>query len=137
MQDNAFDFTGRLDLKAMKSGVHVGLAMLEKSASGLEVVQSGAQRRLDYFHLADRMTGPALQQSVLELRVCVDGDAALYSYSLDDGRTFQLLGPPTPIHFSWWKGSRPALFAYTTQATDPGAVDFDWAHYQALGVNPW
>ena len=50
---------------------------------------------------------------------------------------FKELGAPTPIHFSWWKGSRPALFAYTTQSTQPGAVDFDWVHYQPLGPNPW
>jgi hypothetical protein len=37
------------------------------------------------------------------------------------------------IAFSWWKGSRPSLFAYTTtHTTDAGHVDFDWAHYKAL-----
>jgi len=32
---------------------------------------------------------------------------------------------------------RPALFAYITTTADPGVVDFDWVHYQALGRNPW
>jgi hypothetical protein len=122
--------------------VHAGLAMFEKEASGLEVVQSGDQRQLDYFHLSTRTVGPRLALSVLQLRVTVNGDQARYSFSLDDGRTFQPLGPATPIHFSWWKGSRPALFAYTTQATDPGTtnsshVDIDWAHYRPLAENPW
>jgi len=69
--------------------------------------------------------------------VLVTGDEARYFYSLDDGRTFAPLGGATPIRFSWWKGSRPSLFAYTTEDTDPGAVDFDWAHYEPLGTNPW
>lgn len=137
MQDNAFEFTVRLDLAKMKSGAHAGLSMFEKSASGLELVQTGSERRLDLFRLPDRTPGPVITQSILQLRVRVEGDQARYSYSLDDGASFQPLGEATPIHFSWWKGSRPALFAYTTQAADPGAIDFDWAHYQPIGENPW
>ena len=137
MQDNSFEFTVRVDLNAMKAGVHAGLAMFEESASGLEIVQSGDARRLDFFHLSEHVSGPALTQTVIQLRVRVSGDQALYFYSLDDGKTFQQLGAATPIRFSWWKGSRPALFAYSTLNSDPGAVDFDWVHYQALAPNPW
>jgi beta-xylosidase len=137
MQDNSFEFTARLDLAGMRSGDHAGLAMFEKLASGLEVVQTGNERRLAYFHFQDRVDGPVLAKNVLELRVLVTGDEARYFFSLDDGQTFAPLGGPTPIRFSWWKGSRPSLFAYTTEATDPGAVDFDWVHYEPQGANPW
>lgn len=137
MQDNAFTFTVRLDLDAMKGGVHAGLAMFEKDASGIEVMQSGNQRQLEYFHLAMRTAGPRLSLSLLQLRVNVSGDQARYSFSLNDGRSFQPLGPATPIHFSWWKGSRPALFAYTTETSDPGIIEIDWAHYYSVGTNPW
>jgi beta-xylosidase len=137
MQDNAFEFTVRVDLNQMKAGVHAGLAMFEQSASGLEVVQSDGARQLSFFHSSDRVAGPALTQTVVQLRVRVRGDQALYFYSLDDGKTFQQLGASTPIRFSWWKGSRPALFAYTTLNSDPGAVDFNWVHYRALAPNPW
>ena len=137
MQDNAFEFTIRVDLSAIKSGVHTGLAMFEATPSGLEIAQSDGVRRLNYFHAQDRVQGPVLTQSIVELRVSVHGDQARYSYSLDDGRTFQGLGGLTAIHFSWWKGARPSLFAYTILRSDPGAVDFDWAHYRALAANPW
>ncbi|HTW62130.1 MAG TPA: glycoside hydrolase 43 family protein [Terracidiphilus sp.] len=137
MQDNSFEFSARMDLAGMRSGDHAGLAMFEKLASGLEVVQTGNKRRLAYFHSQDRVDGPVLAENVLELRVLVTGDEARYFYSLDDGRTFAPLGGATPIRFSWWKGSRPSLFAYTTEDTDPGAVDFDWAHYEPQGTNPW
>lgn len=137
MQDNSFELTASLDLSRMKDGVHAGLAMFEKWAGGLEIVQTGAERRLDFFHGQEHSRGPDLAESAVQLRVRVDGDEARYFFSTDEGRTFTPLGVETPIHFSWWKGSRPALFAFTTQAGDPGAVDIDWVHYEPLGVNPW
>jgi len=137
MQDDSFEFTVRMDLAGMKAGDHAGLAMFEKDASGLEVVQTGGERRLSYFHLPEQSDGTAIAENVLQLRVRVEGDAARYFYSVDDGRTFLPLGSSTPIHGSWWKGPRPAMFAYTSSATDPGVVDFDWAHYDPLGANPW
>jgi beta-xylosidase len=137
MQDNSFELTARVDLAGMRSGDHAGLAMFEKLSSGLEVVQTGGERRLNYFHVQDGTAGPVLTGNTLELRVQVSGDEARYSFSLDDGQTFAPLGAPTPIRFSWWKGSRPALFAFTTEASDPGAVDIDWVHYEPLGANPW
>ncbi|HEV2484615.1 MAG TPA: glycoside hydrolase 43 family protein [Terracidiphilus sp.] len=137
MQDNAFEFTVRLDLTSMKEGVHTGLTMFEASASGLEIVQSRDGRQLNFFHLQDREAGPIFSRAAVQLRVRVEGDQARYSFSLDDGRVFHEIGAATHIRFTWWKGSRPALFAYTTLATDPGAVDFDWVHYEPLGTNPW
>ncbi len=146
MQDNAFEFTTRMDLTGIKPGVHAGVAMFDNSATGVEIEQDGHERRLNFFHLQEHTSGPDFSQAVVELRVRVDGDRASYSYSLDDGKTFHELGADTEIRFSWWKGSRPALFAYTTQAATPagetgganaGAIDFDWVHYRPLGPNPW
>jgi len=137
MQDNSFRFTVRIDVSKIKNGIHTGIAMFEESASGLEIVQKGNERRLDFFHLNDHMDGPVLSQPLVQLRIHIYGDQADYSYSLDDGSTFRPLGSTTPIHFSWWKGSRPALFAYTADASDPGYVDFDWVHYEPVGSNPW
>jgi beta-xylosidase len=137
MQDNAFEFTARIDLARMRSGDHAGLAMFERLASGLEVVQTGSGRQLAYFHAQDRVAGPTLDTSLLQLRVQVNGDEAHYFFSLDDGKTFEPLGGATPIRFSWWKGSRPSLFAYTTETANPGAVYIDWVHYEPEGTNPW
>ena len=102
---------GPARLTDVKPGVHAGLAMFEKSASGLEIVREGGQPRLNSFHLPDRQAGPVLTQPTVQLRVHVDGDEARYSYSLDDGKTFLELGTAVNLRFSWWKGSRPALFA--------------------------
>jgi beta-xylosidase len=137
MQSNSFEFTVRIDLSGMKSGVRTGLAMFEESASGLEIEQSGTERHVNYFHLPDHTQGPIISQNILQLRVRVDGDKARYSYSLDGGHTFQAFGGATQIGASWWKGPRPALFAYTMEGTDSGFVDIDWVRYQPLGNNPW
>ena len=141
MQDNAFELTARIDIAALKPGSHAGLAMFEKTASGLEIVRDGEQSRLEYFSLASAspvlIPGPALTHPTLQLRVRVEGDTASYSYSLDNGAAFLPLGPATPIHFSWWKGSRPSLFAYTTETTPAGSMDIDWVRYHPLAENPW
>jgi beta-xylosidase len=132
MQDESLQFTTQLDITALTDGVHAGLAMFEKSASGLQIVQNKGERRLSFFHLADVQEGPLVTRGTVELRVDVEGDAATYSYSFDGGHTFQQLGPTVPITFSWWKGSRPSLFAYTkTDAGESGHVDFDWVRYQS------
>jgi beta-xylosidase len=131
MQDEAFAFTTRVDLAGMKDGGHAGLAMFEQAASGLEVVQAAGVRTLKFFHGGETTEGTAqLAGGVVLLRVRVDGDTATYFYSVDEGKSFQRVGPVARISFSWWKGSRPALFAYTTQqGSDAGHVDFDWARY--------
>ena len=133
MQDESLELTTRVDVRGMEDGGHAGLAMFEKSASGVEVVQQGAVRTLDYFHLGERQAGPVVTGGTVDLRVRVVVDTASYFYSVDGGKSFEPLGPSVPITFSWWKGSRPALFAYTTHAEgSAGYVDFDWARYRAL-----
>jgi hypothetical protein len=94
-------------------------------------VDAGGARSLGFFHGSEKIDGAAqLASGVVLLRVHVDGDTASYSYSVDEGRSFQSIGPAVVLKFSWWKGSRPALFAYTTErSADAGHVDFDWAHY--------
>lgn len=54
-----------------------------------------------------------------------------YAYSLDGGRHFQPFGPAIPLAgFSWWKGSRPALFTFVRPEPGrpyvPGSIDVDW-----------
>ncbi len=59
--------------------------------------------------------------------VClVDNELAEFSYSFDDGKTFQPFGTRAKLLFSWWKGARPALFTYTSSESSGGIADFDW-----------
>jgi beta-xylosidase len=141
MQDNAFDFTASIDVSRITSGTHTGLAMFEASAPGLEIIDNENGKQLQYFHLTGSapttVSGPTLTQPTIQLRIHIEADTATYFYSLDNGATFQPLGPVTPIHFSWWKASRPALFAYTTESAPANPIDIDWVHYQPTAENPW
>jgi hypothetical protein len=106
--------------------------MFEQAASGVEVVQVGGVRSVEFFHGEKAEAAAPLAGGVVLLRVRVDGDNATYFYSVDEGKSFEAIGPAVGLKFSWWKGSRPALFAYTTeQGGDAGRVDFDWARYVA------
>ncbi len=135
MQNKSLEFTARLELRGMQNGMHAGIAMFEKSASGLEVVQSENRRTLRLFDPGETVPGPAVASQAVQLRLRVDADRVSYSYSLDGGRSFHPIGGPTAITFSWWKGSRPALFAYSNEQNDTaGYADFDWVHYTPLAT---
>ena len=133
MQDPAFDLTASVDTKSMSDGQQAGLAMFSNRPSGIRVVDSEGKRRLVFFAQSGEVEGPALKNSLLQLRVHIEREMATYFYSVDDGRSFQQLGEPTRIYFSWWKAARPALFSFNTgSGKDAGAIDVDWVHYRAI-----
>ena len=146
MQSESLVFTARVDFRGQRMGTHAGLTMFEQKASGIEVTPGAdVPHRLFYFHrerakdgtvhtLEDGHAGSSSESDVILLRATVHRDTVQYSFSSDDGKHFQDLGPETPIDFSWWKGARPALFSYA----DPGAaelpsfVDVDWVRVEPL-----
>jgi hypothetical protein len=75
----------------------------------------------------------------IELRVEAGGaQTARYAYSLDGGRSFVPFGDAIPLaRFSWWKGSRPALFSYVRSAANgaqpSGWIDVDWVRVERPG----
>jgi beta-xylosidase len=129
MQDESLDFTVRLELQGMRDGVHTGLAMFEKNARGLQVVQNSGKRTLELFHDNQIVAGPAVTGQAIILTANVRGDMVTFQYSLDEGKSFHPIGEALPIAFSWWKGSRPAVFAYSPEAADGAYIDLDWIHY--------
>lgn len=132
MQDPTFDFIARIDTKNMSSGQQAGIAMFSDRPSGLRVTDPAGKRRLVFFAQSGETPGPTFTKNFIQLRVHIDSEMATYSYSMDEGHSFQQLGQPTRIYFSWWKAARPALFSFNTDAAakEPGAIDVDWVHYQ-------
>ena len=137
MQDDSLEVTTRLDMSGMSDGDRAGLSVFERSLSQLGVVQQSGQRSLYVSVVGLQTPGPSLPAGTLsvQLRARVVVDTATYSYSLDEGRTFQPLGSPVQLVFSWWKGARPALFAYNIIAASKGYADFDWLHYTPLATD--
>lgn len=133
LQDEAAEITVRLDTTHLADGDRAGLSAFDRSLTSIGVVREGARRSL-FFSNSTTMetTGPTVHASVVLLRVRMKATTATYSYSVDQGRSFEALGTPVKLQFSWWKGARPALFAFNTKGVSQGSADFDWVHYKAL-----
>jgi len=133
MQDESFDVTTRVELQHLVEGDHAGLSIFDRSLTSVSVVQHDNKRIVTFTAGKREITGPSLNLEDLQsiqLRASVSVDTARYSYSLDEGRTFHSIGEPVKLAFSWWKGARPALFAFNSVADSRGSVDFDWLHYK-------
>jgi beta-xylosidase len=132
MQDESLQVTTRIEITHLTDGDHAGLSAFDRNLSGIEVVQTGGQRALTFTSAGHDLPDPVPLPpniSYIQLRLQVDINTATYAYSLDEGKTFHPFGKPIDLVFSWWKGARPALFAFNTLAPSKGYVDFNWLHY--------
>ena len=120
-------YTTRLNVGGMAEGQRAGLTLFGVRPSWIGVVREGGRNRITLASEGVETAGPELTGRTVELRAEVsEGQSVRYSYSLD-GSTFTPLGDPIWLaRFSWWKGSRPALFSFTRG--DSGTADFDWFH---------
>ncbi len=119
--------TTRLDATRMADGQRAGLSLFGVRPSWIGLVRSGGQARVTLAIEGRETAGPVLAGSRVDLRADVGPDQQVrYSYSVDDGASFRTLGDAIPLaRFSWWKGSRPALFTFTRGAPG-GSIDVDW-----------
>ena len=106
----------RLDLAHLASGDRTGLSIFDVSKSYVAVVQNQGGRRLVFSMKDTETAGPEFKSQFVQLRARVVGDLATYSYSIDDGATFTPIGSEIKLAFGWWKGARPAIFAFNADA---------------------
>ena len=133
MQNELLEVTTRLDTSHMADGDRTGLSAFDRNQSAIGVAQAAGKRTLFFTTQGHETAGPSVPDTAkLQLRLSVAVNTATYAYSLDDGKTFLPLGAPVELLFSWWKGARPALFAFNTLTAQGGYVDFDWLHYRPL-----
>jgi beta-xylosidase len=119
--------TTRFDVSRMAEGQRAGLSLFGVRPSWIGVVRSAGVNRITIASEGEEHIGPRLAGATIVLAAEVsEGQAVQYSYSLDGGRSFAHLGPPLWLaRFSWWKGSRPAVFSFT-RGPVAGAIDIDW-----------
>jgi beta-xylosidase len=143
LQGRAVQVTARLSTLALADGQKAGLAMFGRQPSWIGVVQSQGKRALAVAAAGIETTGEALEgerpgrsgtEQFVLLRMQVEDEEVQYSYSLDEGKTFRALGSKARMLFSWWKGARPALFTFNTDASaaPAGSADFDWVRFKPL-----
>jgi beta-xylosidase len=127
--------TARVDFSGMTEGQRAGLSLFGVRPSWIGVVRQAGATHVVLATEGDETSGPIVTAHSIDLRALVTRDQRVaYSYSLD-GRHFVRMGTPIPLaRFSWWKGSRPALFTFTRSATG-GPVDWDRVVVETSPIN--
>ena len=122
--------TARLDVTNMRDGQRAGLSLFGVGPSWIGLARDGGRLRVTLAVKGVETAGPAIDGRVIDLRAEVGPEQTVrYSYSLD-GTSFRPIGDAIALaRFSWWKGSRPALFSFT-RGTPGGSVDIDWVHVE-------
>lgn len=147
------DIATRIEIGALGEAQRAGLSLFGVRAPWIGVVRERGVTYLTYANGGRETRGPAIAGTSVMLRARVfESQVVQFSYALGDsgGETgkgaggYLDFGPATPLaRFSWWKGSRPALFTYVkSDAGAAGAVgagpagrpyiDVDW-----FRVSPW
>jgi len=134
--------TTELDVSHLRDGEQAGLYVWGYARGWIAVEQADGKRiiRMHHNHGGWRgkgkqfqADGPAVQADTVWLRAHVGTDQkASFAYSLD-GKQFVELGEKAPLYFDWWKGSRFALFCFTSSRDKDEPVghgDFNWFHYE-------
>jgi beta-xylosidase len=119
----------RIDLSHMGEGQRAGLALFGVRPSWIGAVRENGATHVTLSNAGDETMGPALTGDMIELRAIVTPDQKVgYAWRGDPQGEWQAMGDAIPLaQFSWWKGSRPALFTYTS-GTPGGFIDVDWVH---------
>jgi beta-xylosidase len=118
----------RLDVSGLADGQRAGLSLFGVRPSWIGVVREGGTTRVTVADAGRESIGEALTGSLVELRAEVGEDQRVrYSWRVPGGQ-WRTLGEPIELApFSWWKGSRPALFSFNPTGA-AGIADFDWFH---------
>lgn len=128
LQGPRMTVTTRIDVSRMENGQRAGLSLFGVRPSWIGIVQEAGERRVTLTDAGVETPGAPLVGTVIELRADVGADQTVaYSYRLEGAGDFVSVGGPIALsRFSWWRGSRPALFSYTKRRGGGGAVDVDW-----------
>ena len=128
LQGPAMQTTARLDVSHMADGQRAGLSLFGVKPVWIGVVREDGVSRITYASAGVETPGPEVTGQIVELRAeALPDQTSRFAYSLD-GKTFIPFGEQVPLSkFSWWTGSRPALFTFNKNDAS-GAIDIDWVH---------
>ena len=134
LQGPSSRITARIDIAQMADGERAGLTLFGVRPSWIGIVRSRGVSRVTLASAGTETPGPAVRSNIILLRAIVSSAQTVrYAYSLDDGHNYVAMRDAIPLaRFSWWKGSRPALFTYNVRGT-AGSIDIDWVQVD----HPW
>lgn len=119
--------TTRIELRGLADTQRAGLSLFGVKVPWIGVVRDGDTNYLIYSNAGEETRGAKLDAAAVILRAVVTEDQTVrFSYALNEQGPYTDLGPVTALaKFSWWKGSRPAVFTYVKGDT-AGYIDVDW-----------
>ena len=135
------EITTRIELAGLAEHQRAGLALFGVKVPWIGIVREGGINYVSYSNAGEELRGPAINGGAIVLRAHVRADQSVqFFYARENKGGFTAFGPVTPLaQFSWWKGSRPALFTYIKADADepkPAAsnkaaitrnyIDVDW-----------
>lgn len=133
LQGPARRYTARIDPAGMVDGQRAGVSLFGVGPSWIGLIREGAQTQIAVAERGKEAVVAVLTGKSVDLRAEVREDQTVqYSFSLDGHRFNKVEGAVPLAPFSWWKGSRPALFTFRRSGTAGGAIDIDWFRSESL-----
>ncbi len=139
LQGPSSEITARFELAGLGERQRAGLALFGVKVPWVGVVREGGASYLAWSEAGVETRVAPLEGKAVVLRASVRADQTVqFSYAPDAAGPFREAGPALPLaRFSWWKGSRPALFTFIRSDAGPvpaqagggpvqGYVDVDW-----------
>jgi len=120
LEGPAAEISTRIELAGMTDGQRAGLSLFGVKVPWIGVAREGGANYLTYSNAGEEMRGEKIASGSIILRAHVRNDQTVqFSYALGEKDAFRDFGPVTPLaKFSWWKGSRPAVFTYIRSDID-------------------
>lgn len=127
LQGPQSEITTRIELTGMVDSQRAGLSLFGVKVPWIGVVQDAGSSHMTYSNAGEEIRGARIDATAVILRAVVKEDQTVqFSYALNEKGPYTELGPVTALaKFSWWKGSRPAVFTYVKGDT-AGYIDVDW-----------
>jgi beta-xylosidase len=127
LQGPQMQITTRLDVTHVADGQRAGLALFGTKPSWIGLTRTSDHLAITFSQAGAEIYGAVVSGKTVDLRADVASDQTVrYFFSLDQGRSFEPFGRAVPLHFSWWKGARPALFTFSRTGASGGWIDVDW-----------
>lgn len=110
----------RIEIGALANAQRAGLSLFGVKLPWIGVTRDSGVNYLTYSNAGEETRGAKIDAKAIILRAQVyESQMVQFSYALKEGDAFKEFGPVIPLaKFSWWKGSRPAVFTYIKSDTD-------------------
>ena len=120
LEGPAAEISTRIELAGMTDGQRAGLSLFGVKVPWIGVAREGGANYLTYSNAGEETRGEKIAGASIILRAHVRNDQTVqFSYALNEKDAFRDFGPVTQLaKFSWWKGSRPAVFTYIRSDID-------------------